>query len=140
VADIELTISQAHISTLAPNVAARKVEEQADVFARHVDSLKAAGADVAVVTSIAAHFCIEELKKRSALPLINIIESLERYFSEEGIKRVGILGNELSMKSHLFGMIDSVEFVLPCEDQIGPVGQAYMQRGIPSIGKSYSRF
>jgi len=125
--EIELTISHASIKTLAPNIAAGKAKEQAAIFAGHIDSLKRAGADAAVVTSIAGHFCIAELIERSSLPIINILDSLERYFTEKAIKRVGLLGNERSMRSHLFGMIDKVDFVLPREDQITPVGAAYMQ-------------
>lgn len=127
IADLELTISHAHIKTLAPNIAARKADEQAVVFARHVDSLKSAGADVAVVTSIAAHFCISELIELSFLPIINILDSLQTHFNKNEIEKIGLLGNELSMKSHLFGMIDNVEFVLPREDLITPVGEAYMK-------------
>lgn len=123
----DLTISHASIKSLSGNVMAGNREAQAAIFANHVDILKGAGADFAAVTSVAGHFCIDELAARSSLPLVNVLTSLKTYFSDNGLKRVGILGSRVAMQSHLFGMIDTVTFVTPDAETLGKVGEAYMQ-------------
>lgn len=123
----DLTISHASINSLSGNVIAGNREAQASIFAKHVDILKGAGADFAAVTSIAGHFCIDELVARTSLPLVSVLSSLTSYFSDNGLNRVGILGNRVAMHSHLFGMIDTVSFVTPDADMLGKVGDAYMQ-------------
>jgi len=130
--DIELTISHARLKTLGPNVAAGNTHAQAAIFARHVEKLKGAGAEVAVVTSIAGHFCIEALIELSVLPIVNALDSLKAHFDKHRFERIGVLGNQKAMKSQLFGMIDTVELVAPREDLITPVSNAYTrmaQRG-----------
>lgn len=122
-----LTISHASIKSLSGNVMAGNCEAQATIFANHIDILKGAGADFAAVTSVAGHFCIDELAARSSLPLISVLGSLNTYFLTNGLKRIGVLGNRMAMQSHLFGMIDTVSFVTPSTDTLGKVGDAYMQ-------------
>ncbi|NSX56877.1 aspartate/glutamate racemase family protein [Parasulfitobacter algicola] len=122
-----LTISHASLKSLSGNVMAGNRDAQAAIFANHVDILKGAGADFAAVTSVAGHFCIEELAARSSLPLVSVLDSLKTYFSENSLKRIGILGNRVAMQSHLFGMIDTVNFVTPEAETLDKVGEAYMQ-------------
>ncbi len=121
-----LTISHASIKRLSENIMAGNQEEQATIFAKHVDSLKSAGANFAAVTSVAGHFCFDELSVRSSLPLVSVLDSLRAYFLDRGIKRVGVLGNHVAMRSHLFGMIDTVSFVTPDAGTLNKVGDAYM--------------
>ncbi|MEL7105485.1 MAG: aspartate/glutamate racemase family protein [Pseudomonadota bacterium] len=123
----DLTISHASIKSLSENLIAGNREAQSAIFAKHVDILKGAGADFAAVTSVAGHFCIEELAARSSLPLVSVLDSLKSYFSNTGLNRIGILGNYVAMQSHLFGMVDTVTFVTPDADTLGKVGEAYMQ-------------
>jgi len=125
--EVELTIVHASLKKLSTNIAAGDREAQAAIFAEHTNQLKGAGADVAVVTSVAGHFCMGELEKCSSLPLISVLDSLQTHFSNNGFKRIGILGNRVAMQSHLFGMIDTVSFVTPSEEILERVGEAYVQ-------------
>ena len=74
---MELTIVHAQIAELARNQAAGEADAQADVFADLVGRLKAAGADVAAVTSLGGHFCIRELERISPLPMVNLVAALD---------------------------------------------------------------
>lgn len=67
-----LTISHVSLKSLSGNVMAGNRDAQAAIFANHVDLLKGAGADFAAITSVAGHFCINELAARSSLPLISV--------------------------------------------------------------------
>ena len=110
---MELTIVHADTLELIANLERGAAEEQAATFLKFVKRLQAAGADCAVVTSLAGHFCIEELKAISPLPLINAIPVLDRFFAGQDVRRLGLLGTKTVLESRLYGGVTSVELVLP---------------------------
>ena len=80
-ASVALTISHADINLLLANQRIGAAQAQAEIFAAHIQQLKAAGAETAAVTSVAGHFCHAELAPISALPLVSILETLDKHFS-----------------------------------------------------------
>ncbi len=112
---LELTIVNADAHELVNNLVNGESEQQAEIFLRFVERLKAAGADAAVVTSLGGHFCIQDLEKISPLPLINILPILDRYFVQHKLKRIGILGTKVVMESGFYGGVTSTEIVVPDE-------------------------
>ena len=123
---LSLTISHAQIEVLAKHAAADDRAAQADVFAQHLDALKAAGCDVALITALTGHFCIEETKALSPLELVDGVDVIDRYCAELGIKTLGLLGSPPVMSTHLFGMMHKVETVVPSKG-LDDLGQAYME-------------
>jgi len=110
---MDLTIVHADTPTLLNNLALGAAKTQAEIFLGFVERLQAAGADVAVVTSLAGHFCIKELEQISPLPIINAIPALDSYFAQQNITNVGLLGTRSVMESRLYGGISSVKIVMP---------------------------
>jgi aspartate racemase len=110
---LELTIVHADLRDLLRNLANGAAQEQAKIFVRFVKRLQAAGADVAAVTSLAGHFCIEELEAMSPLPVINALPEFDNCFAQRNLTRIGLLGTRNAMESGLYGGITSVEIVLP---------------------------
>ena len=112
---LDLTIVNADAGELVNNLVSSASQEQAAIFLKYVKRLEAADADVAVVTSLGGHFCIEDLEKISPLPLINILPILDRYFAEHKLKRIGVLGTKAVMESGFYGGVSSTEIVVPDE-------------------------
>ncbi len=110
---MELTIVHADTLELLANLERGAAEDQADIFLKFVKRLQAAGADCAVVTSLAGHFCINELKAISPLPLIDAIPVLDRFFAGQNVDRLGLLGTRTVLESRLYGGVTSVDLVLP---------------------------
>lgn len=123
--DVALTIAHARISALLENQAAGAHEAQAEIFAAHVAQLKAAGAEIAAVTSVAGHFCHRDLAALSPLPLVSILDVLDRHFTAHGIDRIGLIGSTVAMETRLFGAIASAEIVVPEPEMLKHVGAAY---------------
>ncbi|MEM1128889.1 MAG: aspartate/glutamate racemase family protein [Pseudomonadota bacterium] len=123
--DVALTITHARISALLENQATGAHAAQAAIFAAHVAKLKAAGAEVAAVTSVAGHFCHRELAAISPLPLVSILDVLEKHFAAHGIDRIGLIGSTVAMESKLFGAISTAEIIVPDAATLQPLGQAY---------------
>lgn len=130
---LELTMVHADTSTLLKNLEGANYASQVEIYSRLADRLVSAGANCSVVTSIAGHFCIEQFKKVSPLPVIDIIETVHKEVRNRGIKRVGILGTLTVMESHFYAGLSSVETVIPPSSVIQSVHDAYI-----SIAKSAS--
>lgn len=125
-APLRLTLSHGDIKTLIRNNLADLREPQAQIFARQVDELKGAGAQVAALTSLGAHYCFDELKARSSLPLVSAVRPLDSYFVARGVKRIGLLGTRVVMRTRLFGQLARTQAVA-LEDEIETLGQNYQE-------------
>ena len=76
-APLELTIAHADLPQLSRNLTSGDKQDQAEKFLRLVQRLAAAGAQLAAVTSIGGHFCIDELMAMSPLPIVNAIPAID---------------------------------------------------------------
>src|SRR5215510_5666994 len=89
---LDLTIVHADVREMARNLASGAAQEQAEIFARLIRRLAAAGAEIAAVTSMGGHFCIRELTAISPLPLLNAIPEVDATIRQRNLKTVGIIG------------------------------------------------
>ncbi|MEX0300499.1 MAG: aspartate/glutamate racemase family protein [Kordiimonas sp.] len=124
---LELTITHADTATLVSNMVTGEKAKQAQVFLTHINRLQAAGCDMVVVTSMAGHFCIDELIEISPLPILNIVPILDRYFVKAGIKKIGLIGSEAVMTSKIYGGIPSIEVLLPDSEILSEVSSTYFR-------------
>jgi aspartate racemase len=135
---LELTIVQADIHPLIANANSDGRAAQARLFAPLVDRLSAAGADCAALTSIGAHFCFNELRALSSLPLISAVTPLDAYFAGQGIGTVGLLGTRVAMRTRLFGLMERTEALAP-EADFEEVGQLYQEMAVSGTCPDSSR-
>ncbi|MEM8775442.1 MAG: aspartate/glutamate racemase family protein [Pseudomonadota bacterium] len=126
---LELTIVHAEASTLVANNLADKREEQARVFARLIDRLRAAGCDCAAITSLGGHFCYDETVAISSLPLVSGVTPLDAYFAAQGIDTIGLLGTRVVMETQLYSQLEKTRAVVPDTD-LSEVGQTYLDMAI----------
>ena len=115
---LELTMAHADHRELVHNLANGDAGRQAEVFARLVRRLAAAGARVAAVTSMGGHFCIGELEAISPLPILNAIPEVDAAIGGRKLTTLGILGTKTVMETKLYGGISSVHIVPPEGDAL----------------------
>ena len=123
---LELTMVNASTADLLHNLVNDTPQDQARIFLKFVERLQAAGADVAVVTSMGGHFCIRELEAISPLPLINAIPVLDAYFADEGVGAIGLIGTRAVMQSRLYGGVTSVDIIVPEGDALQETHDNYV--------------
>jgi aspartate racemase len=123
---LELTIAYAAVLTMSRNMADKRPDRQAELFAGLIGRLKAAGAVMAAVTSMGGHFCIGELEAISPLPLINGLDPVDARLRARKLTTVGIIGTSTVMESRLYGRLPSAEVLAPEGDELGQVHQAYV--------------
>lgn len=136
---IDLTIVHSNINTLQRNLANNAAGEQAEIFLEFVKRLQAAGADAAAVTSLAGHFCINELEAISPLPIINAIPILDRYFAAADLNRIALLGTRTVLESRFYGGVTSVEIILPQGDELQATHDNYVGMAMAGVATSQQR-
>jgi aspartate racemase len=123
---LELTIVHADTPTLLSNLARNDAAAQTAIYTRLTNRLVSAGAECVVVTSIAGHFCIDEFKAVSPLPVVDMLAEVSRAVEARGLKRVGIIGTRRVMETRFYGRITAAEIVPPGGPDLEDVHQAYV--------------
>src|SRR5215469_5000665 len=125
-AALELTIAHADTPTLLTNLTRNDAAAQTAIYSRLTKRLISAGAECVAVTSIAGHFCIDDFKAVSQLPVVDLIAEVSRTIETRGLKRIGILGTRTVMETRFYGRIANAEVVPPGEPDLDDVHQAYI--------------
>jgi aspartate racemase len=123
---LELTIAHADSPTLLKNLTRNDAAAQTAIYSRLTKRLVSAGAECVAVTSIAGHFCIDDFKAVSQLPVVDLIAEVSRTIETRGLKRIGILGTRTVMETRFYGRIASAEVIPPSEPDLDDVHQAYI--------------
>lgn len=124
VPNFDLTIAHGDIHELIRNNLADRRKEQALAFLPLVKRLQNAGCDCVALTSLGAHFCVDELEAMSPLPIISGIAPLDAHFARRGVRRIGLLGTRVVMRTRLYGQLARTE-ALALDDEIETLGQTY---------------
>lgn len=124
--DLDVTIAHADSPTLLKNLTGGNAAAQAAIFERLTERLKAAGAQAVAVTSIAGHFCINEFKQVSPLPVLNLLTSVTGALEQQGLGTVGILGTKTVMESAMYGQLPTLTVIPPEGPDLDAVHQAYV--------------
>lgn len=122
---MELTIVHADTKILIDHFNKRDYGAQVEDYMKYVNRLQGADCDAIATTSMAGHFCIEQLIEASPLPVINAIPAINDHFSAHGIGCVGLLGTNGVMKSKLYGGITSAEVIAPQDGVFEKVSEEY---------------
>jgi aspartate racemase len=132
-ASLDLTIVHADTRTLLDNQSGNHARQQAEGFAALTHRLADGGADFVAVTSVAGHFCRKEFEALSSLPVVDMIDVVNRAVSESGMERIGILGTRVVMASRFYGGIKAAELLLPDGADLDHVHDAYVAMAV--VGK-----
>src|SRR5688572_18429077 len=122
---LELTIANAEVRDLTRNLANKDARKQAGIFADLISRLKAAGAQVAAVTSMGGHFCTTELLPISPLPILNGVSEVDAAVRWGKFKTIGIIGTRMVMETRLYGAISSATVVVPLGAELEAVHENY---------------
>jgi aspartate racemase len=104
-----------------------RLEALADYLAGFIERLGRAGAEAAVLPAVTPHICVDELRPRIRLPLIDIVDAIGAELSARKLKRVALFGTTFTMEGSLWGQLSGVEIVKPRPDEIAFAGRAYQR-------------
>lgn len=136
---LDLTIAHADTPTLLGHLASANAAAQVAIYLRLTQRLAAAGAGCVAVTSIAGHFCIEDFKLVSPLPVIDMIGSVGQAVERLGVRRVGILGTRTVMESRFYGGVTSAAVIPPSGAALDAVHLAYVEMASAGVATAAHR-
>jgi aspartate racemase len=138
-APLDLTIVHADTPTLVENLARNEAARQAEIFASLTHRLASAGAGFVAVTSIAGHFCRNEFKALSPLPVLDMIAEVDRAVLSRGMKRLGILGTRTVMQSQFYSSLTSAAVIPPAGGELDKVHEAYVTMAVAGAATGAER-
>ena len=77
-------------------------DEIKEALACGLQSLDSAGADFAVIATNTMHIVFDELREKSPIPLISIIDATAEAIKKEGVDTVGLLGTRFTMEKPFY--------------------------------------
>ena len=101
-----------------------------------IEKLARAGSDFALLASNTPHLVFDELRARSPLPLISIVETACAEAETLRMKRVGLFGTRFTMRASFYPSVFSragIEIILPSEAEQDYIHSHYMDELVNGI-------
>lgn len=135
---LDIVITHAQTPRVFAHVEASDRTGLAEYLNGYIRRMQAAGAEIAVIPAITPLFCAKELAARSALPIVWLLDPLNRELAARKARRVAIFGTRFVIVSDLFGALSGVEVVRPAPDEVDLIHNTYVElaaTGEPSAEK-----
>jgi aspartate racemase len=123
----DLVIAHADVGHGQGFVRAGKLDALADYLASFIDRMARAGAEAAAIPAVTPHIAIAQLRERTRLPLINIVDPIGAELRARKLNRVALFGSVFTVEGGLWGQLTGFEIVKPKPDEIAFIGQAYQR-------------
>src|SRR5574337_1214528 len=114
-----IIINSIDLKKLLDLIGAQKLAEVAEYLVGEVTKLARAGADVGLLASNTPHIVFEDIRRRSPIPLISIVEATCRATQALGLNRVGLFGTRFTMQARVYPEVFSrqgITLVVPDSD------------------------
>src|ERR1700752_574526 len=131
---LEMVITHAQTSRVFACVEARDRTGLAEYLNGYIRRMQAAGAEMTVIPAITPLVCAKELAATSALPIVSLLDPLNKELAARKARRVAIFGTRFVIESDLFGALSGVEVVRPEPEEVDLIHKTYVE--LAATGKS----
>jgi aspartate racemase len=117
-------------------VAKKEFQALGDYLSSEIQKLKDGGADFAALASNTPHIVFEQLRKRSVIPLISIVEAARTYAQNHGLKKLGLFGTQSTMQSGFYQdefSKEGIEIMTPSLESQAYIHEKYMNEFVMGI-------
>jgi aspartate racemase len=124
-----IIINSIDLTRLIAWMNANELDAAAEYIAHEIDRLVRAGADFGALASNTPHIVFDQLRARSPIPLISIVESACDAVKALGLKRVGLLGTRFTMRGRFYPEVFSragIDLIVPDDTDQDYVHEKYM--------------
>ena len=123
---LDIVITNAHTPRVFAYVEAKDRDGLAEYLNKYIRRMKAAEAEMAVIPAITPLYCAKELGATSALPIVSMIDPLNRELAARKARRIAIFGTRFVIESDLFGALSEMEVVRPAPDEVDLIHKTYV--------------
>lgn len=113
-----------------------------DNLAAEFERLHQAGANFAALTANTPHIVFDELKQRSPLPLISIVEATCDDARARGLKAVGLFGTRFTMQAPFYPAVFSragIKLVIPNDQEQDYIHEIYLGELLKDVFRPETR-
>ena len=124
-----IIINSIDLNQLIAWMNANELDNAAEYLTHEIERLARAGADFGALASNTPHIVFDQLRARSPIPLISIVESACDAVQALGIKRIGLLGTRFTMQGRFYPAVFSragINLIVPDETEQNYVHEKYM--------------
>lgn len=124
---LDIVITHAQTPRVFAYVEKQDRDGLAEYLNGYIRRMKAAGAEMAVIPAITPLYCAKELAATSALPIVSLVDPLNRELAARKARRVAIFGTRFVIESDLFGALSGVEVVRPGAEEVDLIHNTYVE-------------
>ncbi|HUS09147.1 MAG TPA: amino acid racemase [Pyrinomonadaceae bacterium] len=131
-----IIINSINLTRMIELITANQLATVTEYLLTALDRLARAGVDFAVLASNTPHIVFDEVRARSPLPLISIVEAACAEAETLGLKRVGLFGTRFTMQATFYSDVFSraaIKLVVPSETEQDYIHTHYMDELINGI-------
>lgn len=124
-----ILINSIDLQRVLATVGAGELGTLADWMLDELEKLRRAGADFAIMASNTPHLVFDDLRARSALPLISIVEATCETAICQGLKRLALFGTRFTMQGTSYRDVfarHEIEIVVPDASGLDYIHTKYM--------------
>ncbi len=129
-------INSIDMKRLVDLITANELAGAVELLAGEVRTLERAGADFGLLAANTPHLVFDELRRRSPIPLISIVEATRDAAKELGLKRLGLFGTRFTMRARFYRDVFSeagMTLVVPDEGEQDYIHEKYMNELVPGV-------
>lgn len=126
----QIIINSVDLSKLLAWIRADELDAFTNYLVAEIERLARAGADFGALASNTPHLVFDELRRRSPIPLISIVESACDAAQKLGLHRVGLFGTRFTMQARFYTEVFAkagIAIVVPPDDEQSYIHEKYMQ-------------
>jgi aspartate racemase len=131
-----IIVNSINLRRMIELVTANELAAVTDYLLEAIEKLARAGADFAVLASNTPHIVFDELRARSPLPLISIVEATCAEAETRRLKRVGLFGTRFTMQGRFYPDVFAqvgIDLLVPNESEQDYIHTRYMSELVNGI-------
>jgi aspartate racemase len=131
-----ILINSIDLNKVLDLIRANELAEITEYFAAEMQKLARAGADFGLLASNTPHIVFDEIRSRSSIPLISIVEATCEEAQALGLKRAGLFGTRFTMQGRFYSNVFSkkgITLIVPEHDDQTYIHDKYMSELVYGI-------
>jgi aspartate racemase len=131
-----ILINSIDLKKMLDLIAANALSEVAAYLSGEMQRLARAGADVGLFAANTPHIVFDELKRRSPIPLISIVEAARDAAEQLGLRRLGLFGVRFTMQGRFYPDVFSksgITLIIPEESEQAYIHEIYINELVKGV-------
>jgi aspartate racemase len=135
-------INSIDVGTVLRLVEGNALTALADYLVVEIEALARADASLALIAANTPHIVFDEVRARSPIPLVSIVEATREAAQQCGLNRLALFGTKFTMLGRFYPDVFSrsgIELVRPRDDELSFIHEAYVGELLQNVFRPETR-